>query len=119
MINRHITVGLAMARNLTRSRIHRGLFNSSLIRYGSSLDLGHDAAFFQLCARGRDGTSYHSDKQKRAAGGNPTDSRSVSYPSGWCAGLETERCRPDLVSHRARGRQDRIAPPAAVAYGQS
>ena len=27
-----------------------------------------------------DGTSYHSGKQKRAAGGNPADGRSVSHP---------------------------------------
>ena len=31
-----------------------------------------------------DGTSYHSGKQKRAAGCNPTDSRSVSYPFRVC-----------------------------------
>ena len=37
-----------------------------------------------LISHRTDGTSYHSGKQKRAAGGNPTDSRSVSYPFRVC-----------------------------------
>jgi hypothetical protein len=34
----------------------------------------------------------------------------LGNPAGY-VGLETERCRPDLGSRRARGRQDGIAPP--------